>query len=364
MSPKGVYMKRLFTYTFVIALVMTTLACGLTAPATQLPTPEPPTAEPTLIPTLTEAPPTLEPPTPTDIPATTEPTIPPTSEPTAQPTTEPTNPPTPIPPSTANATRIKFAAGGTWSEVSATGQANQTSTFVLAAAKGQIMGVSVFEGPGYYLTITGADGTLLTPPNTDKYFWRGPLPATQDYFISILAPNNGEFTLRVAINPPGQSTQTFTYSDDLVSLEYSDAFAPVNYPYNFLQRDNSTLALTLLDQTFYEKTNLGEAYFVLNLFDTPGIVTSCYDAYYDPETSVGPVTINGVIFQESTAVGAAAGNLYDQTIYRTVQNNVCMEAVFFMHYGNIGNYPPDIKEFDRDALIQMFEEVLGTLTLK
>ncbi len=237
--------------------------------------------------------------------------------------------------------------------------------FVLAAAKGQIMGASVFEGPGYYLTITGADGTLLTPPDTDAYFWRGTLPATQDYVVSILAPFDASFTLRVVINPPGKSEQTFTYSDALVSLEYSDAFAPVAYPYNFLQRDTSTLALNVIDQTFYDKTNLSEAYFVLNLFDNPAIVASCYDEYYEPETAVGPVTINGIPFEEIIAVGVAAGNLYDQTIYRTVQNNVCMEVVFFMHYGNIGNYVPGlVTEFDRDALIQMFEDVLGTLTIK
>lgn len=104
---------------------------------------------------------------------------------------------------------------------------------------------------------------------------------------------------------------------------------------------------------------------MLNLFDNPAIVASCYDEYYEPETAVGPVTINGISFEESTALGVAAGNIYDQTIYRTVQNNVCMEVVFFMHSGNIGNYTPGlVTEFDREALIQMFEDVLGTLTIK
>lgn len=363
-------MKRLITYTFVIALLMTTLACGLTAPATQLPTT--PTSKPTDLPTLSDAPTATQTPNPppTDFPATTVPettvseTTVPTLEPTATPTTIPTNEPTIQPPTPANATRIQFAAGGTWTELTATGQANQSATFVLGAAKGQIMGVSVYEGPGYYLTITGADGTPLTPPDTDAYFWRGTLPATQDYVVAVLAPFDGPFTLRVAINPPGQSEQTFTYSDENISLTYSDAFAPVLYPYNFLQRANSTLALNVLDQSFYEKTNLSEAFFVLNWFDDPAIVASCYDEYYEPETVIGPVTINGITFQESTAMGAAAGNVYDQTIYRTVQNNVCMEVIFFMHYGNIGNYPPEIKEFDRAALIQMFEEILGTLTVK
>jgi predicted small lipoprotein YifL len=357
-------MKRLLTSTFILALLMTTLACGLTAPNTSLPPTDQPPAEPTTMPTLTESLPPAEPPSPTLLPPTDTPTVlPPT------PTLSPTSPlsPTSTPP-TVNvpATRVHFAAGGTWTEMEVSGQANQATTFVLAAAQGQVMSVSVFEGPGYYLTITGADGTLLTSPDTDAYFWRGILPATQDYFVSVLAPFDGSFTLRVVINPPGQSKQMFEYINDpfRISLEYSDSFAPVVYPYAFLQRDKPALALNVLVMD-YPNTNLSEAFFVLNLFETPDAVANCHTPYYEQEQAIGQAVINKITFEKSIAVGVGAGNYYEQIVFRTVQHDTCVEIVFFIHSANIGVFTPGtVTEFDRDALIQIFEEVLGTLTIK
>ena len=61
----------------------------------------------------------------------------------------------------------------------------------------------------------------------------------------------------------------------------------------------------------------------------------------------------------------AAGNIFDQVIYRTVYENICYEAVFYMHSGNIGNYTPGtVVEFDRGTLLQKFEGILDTFTVQ
>ena len=83
------------------------------------------------------------------------------------------------------------------------------------------------------------------------------------------------------------------------------------------------------------------------------------------ESVTGQKTINGYTFTQSQAVGVAAGNIYDQVIYRTVYDNLCYEMVLYMHSGNIGNYTPGtVVEFDRVTLLQKFEEVLSMFTVK
>ena len=95
----------------------------------------------------------------------------------------------------------------------------RSKTYSISASKGQIMSVSIhqgWEGDRAYIPmqITGADGTVLCPPleNTDCEFWRGVLPATQDYFVKVMPVNDiMNFTMRVAINPPGVAAQSFQY---------------------------------------------------------------------------------------------------------------------------------------------------------
>ena len=81
---------------------------------------------------------------------------------------------------------------------------------------------------------------------------------------------------------------------------------------------------------------------------------------------IDEVNINGVKFVHSQGGGVAAGNIYEQTYYRTAYQDVCYEVTFYIHYGNIGNYAPDsgVKEFDRAALMQKFESILSTLIIK
>lgn len=299
------------------------------------------------------------------------------AQPSATNTAEPTatTPPTPIPSPTtpityanaAGAQRIQFVTGGTWAEVTANGQANQPTQFVLGAMKNQVMSVSVFQNWGYPVEVKGQDGILLSIKDSDDAFWRGTLPVTQDYFITITPQLDGPFTLRVAINPPGQAEQTFQYNSAQfpVSLSYSDSFAPVNFPYGDQLRAAPALALNFIDSTFYNQTNLSEAYFVLGVYTDPALVATCNQPYFSQEESRGQETINGLTYDKSFGGGAGAGNYYIQTAYRTVQKNACLEIVFFVHYTNAGNYVPGtVTEYDDAALTQKFMDVLKTVSVK
>ncbi len=263
--------------------------------------------------------------------------------------------------------RIQFPAGGTWVKVGTHLEEGDSITYALAAMRGQVMSVSVEQS--WPFTVEVADSAAsLTESNYERPFWRGTLPTTQDYFITVKTQASGNFTMRVAINPLGQANQYFDYitRQGTVSLRYSDEFAlTTNVPVGEF-KGTPSLVLEYIQPDFYSPTtNLGEAYFLFSEISDKEMVDTCTQPLPYLETVTGQKTFNGYNFTQSNAIGAAAGNIYDQVIYRTVYNSICYEAVFYMHSGNIGNYTPGtVEEFDRAVLLQKFEQILSTFTVK
>lgn len=272
---------------------------------------------------------------------------------------------------------IKFSPNATYIDVVDSILAGASKTYSISASKGQVMSVSIHqgrEGDWVYIPmqITGADGTVLCPPivNTDCTFWRGVLPATQEYFVKIMPINDVvNFTLRVAINPLGVVTQSFQYTSarQNATFSYMDDFAPVRFPGPQVYKVEPEIALELVDSQFYVNTNLIEAYLLFGSTNDSSIVETCTEpvSFGGSENIVGEVNINGHKFVRSEGGGVGAGNIYEQIYHRVVNNGYCYEVTFFFHYGNIGNYSPDsgVKEFDIDTLMQRFEGVLSTLVI-
>ena len=295
----------------------------------------------------------------------------------------PTAPFTPVASSTplqenAGVYPIKFAPNGTYVDILDSLISGSTKTYSVSAMQGQIMSVSVRVDPNSAWTvvplkIVGADGSVLCPmqANWSCYFWRGTLPATQDYLIT-LSPETDvtDFILRVAIDPPGTTSQSFSYRsiDSVMFFTYTDEFAPALFPAMYTTKTTPEVALQFIDTKSLDNTNLSEAYFLFGASDDANIVTSCTQpaSFGGQEIIDGELTIGGIPFTHSKAVGLGAGNAYEQTYYRTVYQGSCYEITLFMHSTNIGNYAPDsgIREFDRDALTQKFEAILSTLVIK
>jgi hypothetical protein len=98
-------------------------------------------------------------------------------------------------------TRLTLAAGATDTDVNGQLQAAEVKTFVLRAAKGQPMIVSLSSpNNAVRLAIRGQDGTQLLTADAAKTTWQGLLPATQDYVLQVIAPANAtSFDLSVEI---------------------------------------------------------------------------------------------------------------------------------------------------------------------
>ena len=291
----------------------------------------------------------------------------PTTVPTA--TLEPTPTPDVVYDPQAQADRVKFAQYATWVELSGATSLTGDVRYVLAAQQGQVMSVSISQGPAFSVEVAGADKKPLTDDQNPQPYWRGTLPSTQDYFITVKSQVEAPFDLRIAINPPGQATQNFEIYNRqyIVALGYTDEFAPVNYQIPFDTKGTPLATLYFIDPAFYyPNTNLVESALMLSATDDPSIVSTCTQiSAGSGETMVGEQTINGYTFTRSEFIGAAAGNRYEQIFNRTVWNDKCFEVIFLIHSANIDNYPPgSVVEFDRTALLDKFEAVLATFTTK
>ncbi|MCX6057954.1 MAG: hypothetical protein NTW69_07385 [Chloroflexi bacterium] len=355
-------------------LILAAVACSLSSRSNLLPVP--PTINPVAATAVVM--PTLKPVSATKV---VTPTLNPTSAALVVTPTQTFQPPTftsvaPVQPDSSNT--IRFDAGGTWMDLLDNINPGASKIYTLNATKGQIMSVSILGANqagvwGYFpIEIKGSDGKILCPvfKDTECSFWRGKLPLSQDYFIKVTpAGDLTDFILRVAINPPGKSEQLFQYKNPAtgLSLTYSDQFGPARFPSSANNKTNSELVLQFIDTNSYVKTNLSEVYFLLGSSADPQIVASCTDVNqsFEPEQLDGNEVINGYTFVHSSSDGAGAGNYYQQEIYRMVNKNVCYEVIYFIHYTNIGNYTPgQVTEFDMNGLLQKFNTILSTFSLK
>ena len=303
-------------------------------------------------------------------------TFTPTSPPTAL-SVSPTFTSTALP-QIAGVHPIKFAPNGTYADVVDGILSGAGKTYSISASKGQVMSISIQQSSagdwGYIpMQIMGADGTVLCPPvaNAECTFWRGTLPSSQDYFVKVTPVNDAlNFTLRVAINPPGAATQSFQYlsQSGRASFSYTDEFAPVRFSGAEVSKIAPGFTLDFIDTKSYLNTNLTEAFFLFGSSSAVDMVQNCTQpiSFGGPESLIGEEVVHGVNFVHGQGGGVAAGNIYEQTYYRAASQGVCYEITFFVHYGNIGNYSPDlgVKEFDRAALLQKFEAILSTFVIK
>jgi hypothetical protein len=262
--------------------------------------------------------------------------------------------------------RIVFREGDTtWTREDYLNE-GEINRFVLYALGGQIM--SVYAKPfGMGLSIIGNDGSILKEKDEFRSFWRGELPATQDYILELDPTQSGvdqvsdRYTLSVVVNPLGELNQYFEYADSVggFRLRYSDYFAIDRSPdISPIAKGDVILKLDFIGTEFYKDTNLSEAFIFFTISRDPDVVSSCSEPDSQEEVE-GTVEVNGNSFLQSTFDGIAAGNIYQETIYRTDHDDACYEIFFWVHSNAIGAFPEGlVSEFDANRLLQLMGEVL------
>lgn len=93
---------------------------------------------------------------------------------------------------------------------------------------------------------------------------------------------------------------------------------------------------------------------------------TCTAALFLPSVTGGVknLTENGTDYSIGSLSDAAAGNLYDETVFAVVGSAPCLAVRYFIHSTNIANFDPGtVKEFDRASLIKQFDRIRKTLII-
>ncbi len=87
------------------------------------------------------------------------------------------------------------------------------------------------------------------------------------------------------------------------------------------------------------------------------------DFLSDP-MQITPSTLGGNSVTRAQSSGAAAGNLYEETIFVRKNAADCFGVRYFIHTTNIGNYESGtVKLYDKDALLATFERIASSLII-
>lgn len=164
---------------------------------------------------------------------------------------------------------------------------------------------------------------------------------------------------------PGVSSIEYRDTEYGFSIEYPETATSSDTDFaGFLPLTQTPVKSFVLPASMSAGTNLSEAGIYIGATTTPKIVASCTASTLAGETLVGTTTINGSVFSASTSTDAAAGNVYESAVFRTVHDGRCLEIVELLHWGNIANFPEgEVVEFDTPVFREYLEKMVDTVKL-
>lgn len=132
----------------------------------------------------------------------------------------------------------------------------------------------------------------------------------------------------------------------------------------YLPLTETPIASFVLPESMYTGTNLAEAGVYIGATTTPEVVAECLSAApKSGEFATATTTINGVVYSVFVSMDAAAGNIYETNVYRTIRGERCFEIVMLLHSTNIGNYEPGtVAEFDKAKFTGYLAAVVRTFS--
>jgi len=235
-----------------------------------------------------------------------------------------------------------------------------TSSIALLLSDGRTLSLpQTMSGSGvrYEATTTGAD-VVFWNKGDNAFITENDTATYEDCTAARVAPaettGNETYT---------NQSKSFTFT---LPTDFSIAGSAMGYSQDWWSVDATTTGMVLAHVTvpkeYMPGTNFGDAWFTVGTSADPSAIAECLTNPKENFGSTTPVTINGVPFMKIAFAGAAAGNRYDTTSYRTVRGGQCYAVEYTIHYGVIENYPAGaVKEFDEakaqaalEGLVQSF----------
>lgn len=117
-------------------------------------------------------------------------------------------------------------------------------------------------------------------------------------------------------------------------------------------------------RAFEPQTNFVEATLTVGASGNDGAVAQCMtpDTGDGPATATSSETINGINFTIFNSAGAAAGNYYETTSYRTLHAGKCYAVEYTVHSGQIANYPAsyNLQPFNKQQINAVMQTIIRT----
>jgi len=254
---------------------------------------------------------------------------------------------------------------------------NEGKTISAAFYKGEIIPVKPGEMPipSGSVKITLSDGRSFDLPQTISA--SGIRYANSDESFVFWGKGNGALILEnnveksyigcvILAKDPGGLPNVYSDGTTGFSIRY-----PINYSINTSYKyqalgpgkDISGVKFTI-PVSIATGTNLSSFDTGVSVEIIPAVQECKAGLFLGDNTNVQTVTDNDIEYSFASTTQGAAGNRYEEDVFAIPGTNPCIAIRYFIHSTNIDNYPEGtILEFDRNALMEQFDNIRKSLTI-
>ena len=174
--------------------------------------------------------------------------------------------------------------------------------------------------------------------------------------------------------PAGQTGAAASSSQEVATTTYSGSTFTIVYPTDFTvdpafsnEEVNPAKPISgvrfTIPGSMATGTNLASDTF-LSVEWLPRAKNCSGDIYIHDNVKTHELVDGTLIYSMASTSGAAAGNRYEETVYAVKNSSPCTAVRYFIHYGDVANYPAgSVQEFDRAKLIGIFDDMRRSLML-
>lgn len=229
--------------------------------------------------------------------------------------------------------------------------------------------------PSGSVAISLSDGRSMTLPQTISA--SGIRYANADESFMFWGKGNGAFVLEnnvqtfvgcVALaKDPGGLPQTYADGTKGFSIRYPAGYTlDTSYVYQELGpgKDISGIKV-VIPPAAASGTNLSSFDTGVSVEEIPNAGACKAELFVYRDQSSQPVTEGDTTYSVASTNGAGAGNFYEEQVWAIPDTNPCIAVRYFIHSMNIGNYTPGaVREFDKTALLNQFDQIRRSLILQ
>ncbi len=222
--------------------------------------------------------------------------------------------------------------------------------------------LSLSDGRKMTLSSTiSADGARYANPDDSFVFWSKGNSA-------LVLENNEEksYIGCVKVVPDtGGLPEIYQNGTSLISIRYPTGYkVDNNYKYQALgpDKDINGVKFTIPD-SMATGTNLSADSYI-SVEQIPGKNNCSASDFTNMNTKAQTLSDSGIDYSFASSSNAGAGNRYEEFIYALPGTSPCTAVRYFIHYSIFENYPEGtIKQFDKSAIINQFDQIRRTLVV-